>query len=173
MTLYAENNQRIQCCKTNAPQIYNEKSRWNYLEVAVDEREVKFYYSDRYPPDFSYESLFGYDDKRRSGGYLYFQLDSHWYKLDVYQEIFYLGEHILRVDDYIHMNGSFSTRGMNKRKDGVRYSDIAQFDLISKNIEYVMKKINDYNSHIEVQVQDGKLLLINKLSNDYIVTADN
>ena len=62
---------------------------------------------------------------------------------------------------------------MNERKDSVRYSDIAEFELISGNLEYVMKRINGYNPYIEVQVQDGKLSLINKPSNDYIVTADN
>lgn len=169
MILYAENNQRIQCSKTNSPQIYNEKSCWHYLEAVVDEKEVKFYYSDRYQPDFF--SLF--NDRRRSGGYLYFQLNSQWYKLDIYQETVYLGQRRMSVDEYIYMKGSLTTRGMNERKDGVRYSDIAQFELISKNLEYIMKKINSYNPHIEVKVQDGKLSLINKLSNDYIVTDDN
>ena len=70
MVLYAENNQSIQCSKTNAPKIYNEKSCWNYLKAVVDEKEVKFYYSDRYPIDeFSF-----FNGKRSSGGYLYFQL---------------------------------------------------------------------------------------------------
>lgn len=170
MILYAENNQSIQCSKTNAPQLNNENSRWKYLEAVVDEKEVKFYYSDRYPLNdiFIFTS-----NKRYSGGYLYFQLGSEWYKLDDFQEIFYLGERKLCVKDYFRANGSFTTRGMNKRKDGVRYSDIAQFELISGNLEYVMEKINSYNPYIEVQVQDGKLLLINKLSNDWIVTADN
>ena len=70
------------------------------------------------------------------------------------------------------MDGSFTTKGMNERKDGVRYSNIAQFELISKNLWEVMKEINSYNPHIEVQVKDGKLSLINKLSNDHIVVAD-
>lgn len=170
MILYAENNQSIQCCKTNAPQLNNENSRWKYLEAVVDEKEVRFYYSDRYQPDDIFLFI---GNKRYSGGYLYFQLDSQWYKLDVFQEIFYLGERQMRVDDYFRVNGSFTTKGMNERKNGVRYSDIAQFELISGNLEYVMEKINGYNPHIEVQIQDGKLSLINKLSNDYIVTADN
>lgn len=164
MILYAENNQSIQCYKTNAPQINNKKSSWDYLEAVVDEEEIKFYYSNRYPPDL-------FSDKRCSGGYLYFQLDSQWYKLDVCQEIFYLGGHRY-VDAYIYVNGSFTTKGMNERKDGVRYSNIAQIELISKNLREVMKEINSYNPHIEVQVQDGKLSLINKLSNDHIVAAD-
>ena len=168
MILYAENNQSIQCYKTNAPQINNEKSSWDYLVAVVDEGEIKFYYSNRYPSD-SFD-LFG-NNKRRSGGYLYFQLDSQWYKLDVCQEIFYLGGHRF-VDAYIYVNGSFTTKGMNERKDGVRYSNIAQFELISKNLWEVMKEINSYNPHIEVQVKDGKLSLINKLSNDHIVAVD-
>ena len=167
MILYAENNQSIQCSKTNAPQIYNEKSCWKYLKAVVDEKEVKFYYSDRYQSDDFFSN------RRRSGGYLYFQLDSQWYRFDDFQKVFYLGEHRSSVSYYIHVKGSFTTRGMNERKDGVRYSDIAQFELISENLEYVMKKINSYNPHIEVQVQDGKLSLVNKLSNGYIVTADN
>lgn len=170
MLLYVENNQSIQCCKTNPPQINNEKSRWDYLKAVVDEREVKFYYSDRYQTD---DIFLLFCNQRCSGGYLYFQIDSQWYRLDAYQEILYLGERVMCVDDYIRANGSFTTRGMNERKDGVRYSDIAQFELISENLQYVMKKINDYNPHIEVQVRDGKLSLINKLSNNYIVTADN
>lgn len=169
MILYAENNQSIQCSKTNAPQIFNEKSCWKYLKAVVDEKEVKFYYSERYPTDV--DKLF--NGKRSSGGYLYFQLVSQWYKLDVLQGLYYLGERRVDVRSYIHVKGSFTTRGMNERKDGVRYSDIAQFELISENLEYVMKKINSYNPHIEVQVQDGKLSLVNKISNGYIVTADN
>ncbi len=167
MILYAENNQSIQCSKTNAPQIYNEKSRWTYLEAVVDEKEVRFYYSDRYPTD----GLFA--GKRSSGGYLYFELDSQWYKLDDLQDIFYLGE-CSSISYYINfLKGSFTTRGINERKDGVRYSDIAQLELISGNLEYVMKKINSYNPHIEVQIQNGKLSLVNKLSNGYIITADS
>lgn len=168
MILYAENDQSIQCSKTNAPQIYNEKSRWKYFKAVVDEKEEKFYYSERYPSDV----LRLVEGKRSSGGYFYFQLDSQWYKLDDFQEIFYLGG-CRSISYYIQLKGSFTTRGMNERKDGVKYSDIAQFELISGNLEYVMKKINSYNPHIEVQVQDGKLSLVNKLSNIYIVTADN
>ena len=37
MILYAENNQSIQCYKTNAHQINNKKSSWDYLEAVVDE----------------------------------------------------------------------------------------------------------------------------------------
>lgn len=169
MILYAENNQSIQCSKTNAPKIDNENSCWKYLKAVVDEKEVNFYFSDRYQSD---DIFYFVSNKRRSGGYFYFQLDSQWYKLDVYQEIFYLGGR-RGVDGYIQVKGSFTTKGMNERKDGVRYSDIAQFELISGNLEYVMKKINSYNPHIEVQVQDGKLSLVNKLSDGYIVTADN
>lgn len=170
MILYAENNQRINAAKTNAPKINNEKSCWYHLKAVIDEKEVKFHYSERYHPD---DDIFSpLSNKRCSGGYLYFKLDSHWYKLNAFQEIYYLGKS-RNVFEYIDLKGSFTTRGMNERKDGVRYSDIAQFELISGNLENVMKKINGYNQHIEIQIQDGKLLLINKLSNDYIVTADN
>lgn len=169
MILYAENNQSIQCSKTHEPQINNEKSRWTHLEAVVDEKEVRFYYSDRYSTDdFSF-----CNSKRSSGGYLYFQLDSQWYKLDDLQDIFYLGE-CRSISYYINfLKGSFTTRGINERKDGVRYSDIAQLELISGNLEYVMKKINSYNPNFEVQIQNGKLSLVNKLSNGYIVTADS
>lgn len=39
MILYAENNQSIQCSKTNPLQINYEKIRWNYLKAVVDEKK--------------------------------------------------------------------------------------------------------------------------------------
>lgn len=83
--------------------------------------------------------------------------------MDAYQEVQYLGDGCMNIVGYIRKRGTFTTGTINKRIDGVEDSDLAQVELLSENLVRIMKKINKYNPDIEAQVQDGKLLLINKL----------
>ena len=113
-------------------------------------------------------SLFNFNSR---GYYLYFQLESQWYKMDAYQEILYLGCKYFDVTDYIKQNGTFTTGRLNRRLDGVELFDIAQIELISENLEGVMKNINEYNPNIEVRVQGGKLVLVNTSQEDYVIRS--
>ena len=83
--------------------------------------------------------------------------------MDAYQEVHYLGDSCMDIVEYIGKKGTFTTDIINKRIDGVEDFDIAQVELLSENLARIMKKINKYNPYIGVQVQDGKLLLTNKL----------
>lgn len=172
MKLYIENEQSIAYSKTNSPK-FNDRDDWYCQKAVVNGKETKFYSSDRYKypsGDDMLGRIFGriFGSGNR-GYYLYFQLDSQWYKMDALQEINYYGE-CLDVTEYIDYNGTFTTDRMNERLDGVELSDIAQIELLSENLERIMKKINGYNPSIEVRVKDGRLLLVDKSQGDYIIT---
>lgn len=161
MRLYIENNQSVVCYKTNSPK-FNSREEWQCETALVDGKAIEFCYSYRFQNPLSrdiFSSLFG----SNAGFYLYFQLDSQWYKMDAYQEVYYLGEKCIHIVEYIEKEGTFTTNTMNKRVDGVENFDMAQIELLSENLVRIMKRINDYYPYIEAQVQDGKLLLINKM----------
>ncbi|MBD5503325.1 MAG: hypothetical protein HDR09_06140 [Lachnospiraceae bacterium] len=132
----------------------------------VNGKEITFYYSDRFRFPSLSEHIFP-DFTSGSEFYLYFQLDSQWYKMAAYQEVAYLGDSCMYIIEYIEKNGTFTTDTINKRIDGVEDYDIAQAELLSENLVRIMKRINKYNPYIEAQIQDGKLLLINKLKENH------
>ena len=134
MKLYIENEQSLIYSRSNSPQ-FNSRDDWYYQKAIVDEKEIKFYFSYKYQSSAKdiMNSLFN-----SRGYYLYFQLESQWYKMDAYQEILYLGCKYFDVTDYIKQNGTFTTERLNRRLDGVELFDIAQVELISENLECVM-----------------------------------
>lgn len=166
MRLYIENNQSIICNKANRPK-FNNREEWQRETALVDGKEIDFYYSYRLQnplPQDIFLGIFGSENDR--GFYLYFQLDSQWYKIDALQEVYYLGESCIDIVEYIEENGTFTIDTMNKRIDGVEEFNIAQVELLSENLIRIMKKISAYNPYIEAQVQDGKLSLINRLKRE-------
>ena len=166
MKLYIENEQSLTYSKTDSPK-FNRRDDWYSKKVIIDGKEIKVYYSYKYQcPPVSDANILGISGR---GYYLYFQLDSQWYKMDAFQEFHYLGKHCLDVIDYIDQKGTFTTKRMNKRLDGVELSDIAQIELLSKSLRNIMKNINKYNPYIEVRVQESKLFLVNKSQGDYII----
>lgn len=166
MLLYAENSQSVTCSKADRPK-FRKGDAWRCTEALVDNKLIKMYSSDRYQypmPADDYMGLLGGSGK---GFYLYFQLESQWYKMDAYQEIRYLGKNCLDLTEYIQKCGTFTTQRWNQCLDGVELSDIAQIALLSETLGIVASRINMYNSNIEVYLRDGRLVLINKLERGY------
>lgn len=167
MKLYIENNQKVICSKTSSPK-FNNREEWKRETALVDGKEVEFYYSYRFQnPLLRDDVLSSFLFEHGTGFYLYFQLDFQWYKMDAYQEVHYLGYSCMNIVEYIEKRGTFTTDAINKRIDGVEDSDLAQVELLSENLVRIMKKISKYNPDIEAQVQDGKLLLVNKLKRNH------
>lgn len=162
MVLYAENNQSVVCSKAESPR-FSEHNEWYCIETTVDDKQIKFYYSKRYQNP-SLNLVWSGGDK---GFYLYFQLDSKWYKMDAYQSIRYLGRECLTLADYIGYGGTFTIQSWNQRLEGVELFDVAQVALLSEALDQVIKRVNKYNPNIEAQIQNGQLVLINKSSRNY------
>lgn len=157
MKLDIENEQSLTYSKTDSPK-FNSRDDWYSKKAIIDGKEIEVHCSHKYRFNSALE-----------GYYLYFQLDSQWYKMDAFQEFHYLGKHCLEVMDYINQKGTFTTKRMNKRLDGVELSDIAQIELLSKSLGNIMKNVNKYNPYIEVRVQESKLFLVNNSQGDYII----
>lgn len=168
MKLYMENEQSLTCSKTNSPK-FNSRDDWYYLEANVDDKVIKFYYSHKCK-DFSEDPFNGFLGRSREY-YLYFQLDSQWYTMNVFQdqEFNYLGYEDTNILYYLERKGTFTTKKANRKLDGVDFFDIAQIELLSETLARVMKNINEYNADIEVRLQEGKLLLVNKVQGEYVI----